>query len=126
MALKRFGSRPVLPDAEVTISKYAEDYVDSGKPLGIYIARHFGRSVEMFIALCRLPCHQIVLSARPEGATIRHAIAALCAGANDRIDERCTYPATCAGPVFGWPFEEKIAPEGASGATARPFLGRGK
>ena len=71
MAVKRFGSRPVLPDAEVTISKYAEDYVDSGKPLGIYMARHFGRSVEMFIAICRLPCHQIVLSARPEGATIR-------------------------------------------------------
>ena len=68
---KEIGRRPVLPDPEITISKYAEDYVNSAKPLGIYIARHFGMSVKMFIALCRMPCHQIVLSARPEGAPIR-------------------------------------------------------
>src|SRR5690348_198930 len=41
VAVKRFGNRLALPNAEVTISKYAEDYVDSGKPLGIYIAQHF-------------------------------------------------------------------------------------
>jgi O-antigen/teichoic acid export membrane protein len=63
--------RPVPSDPELTISKYAADYVDSGKPLGYYIARHFGRSVNVLIALHRIPCYHIVLSARPEAAAIR-------------------------------------------------------
>jgi hypothetical protein len=63
--------RPAPSDPELTISKYAADYVDSGKPLGYYIARHFSRSVNVLIALHRIPCYHIVLSARPEAAAIR-------------------------------------------------------
>jgi hypothetical protein len=55
----------------MTVSKYVEDYIDSGRPLVFYIVRHFSRSVDAFIALRRIPCHKIVPSARPEGATIR-------------------------------------------------------
>jgi hypothetical protein len=58
----------------MTVSKYVEDYIDSGKPLGFYIVRHFSRSVGAFIALRRVPCHKIVPSALPEGAAIRARI----------------------------------------------------
>jgi hypothetical protein len=71
VAARRLGSRPAISDPEITISKYVEDYVDSGKLLRFYIARHFGRSVSALIAQRRLPCHRIVLSAGTEGAAIR-------------------------------------------------------
>jgi hypothetical protein len=53
------------------ISRFVEDYVDSGTPLGYYIVRHFSKSISAFIALRRVPCHKIVPSVRPEGAAIR-------------------------------------------------------
>lgn len=72
--LAKSGARSVLSNPEMTVSKYVEDYIDSGKPLGFYIVRHFSRSVDAFIALRRVPCYKIVPSARPEGAAIRARI----------------------------------------------------
>jgi hypothetical protein len=69
--LPRGWGRPVLSNPEITISKYIEDYIDSRKPLGYYVARHFRRSVNAFIALRQTPCYKVIPSAQLDGAAIR-------------------------------------------------------
>jgi hypothetical protein len=66
------STRLTETDHQATVSCYFHDYVASGKPGYIYIARHPGKSLGAVIALFRLPClHVAVSTAGIESAAIR-------------------------------------------------------
>lgn len=66
-----FAASSALSDPEITISKYIENYIDAGKPLGWYIVRHFGNSMSAFVALRRIPRYKMIFSDQAEGIAIR-------------------------------------------------------
>lgn len=85
MTARTPGDRTMASDPAVIVSRYIEDYIDSGRPFGFFVVRHFRRSVGALIALSRTPRHKILLSDRSEGAAIRamvlqHSLLARLAG----------------------------------------------